>query len=82
MTVYVDHNVKFGKESVEGLRINPKAPGKRVITPAQETMWANAKKAYLRDGSLDAVLSKADMSDEHRTLLIAECRPERQEGDE
>jgi hypothetical protein len=26
VTVYVDHNVKFGKESVEGLRISPQPP--------------------------------------------------------
>lgn len=26
VTVYVDHNVKFGKETVEGLRISPQPP--------------------------------------------------------
>src|SRR6478752_3242877 len=26
ITVYVDHNVRFGKETVEGLRISPHAP--------------------------------------------------------
>jgi len=79
VTVYVDPNVKFGKESVEGLRISPKQPSRRVITPQQTGSWNNAKTAYLRDGNLDAVLAKADMSEEHRALLIAECRPERQE---
>ncbi|MES2499561.1 MAG: hypothetical protein V4570_03430, partial [Pseudomonadota bacterium] len=35
ITVYVDHNVRFGKETVEGLRISPHAPeqGKKVLTP-------------------------------------------------
>lgn len=33
VTVYVDHNVKFGKETMEGLRIHKKRPSE----PSQET---------------------------------------------
>lgn len=76
VTVYVDHNVKFGKESVEGLRISPQAPTRRVLTPEMHKAWENAKAAYRRDGNLDAVLARADMSEEHQTQLIAECQPE------
>jgi hypothetical protein len=73
VTVYVDHNVKFGRESVEGLRISARAPGRKVLTPAQAVPWGNAKKAYQREGNLDAVLARVDMSDEHQAQLIAEC---------
>lgn len=72
--VYVDHNVKFGKESVEGLRISPKQPTRGALTPAQTHAWANAKNAFLRDGDLIAVLARVDMSAEHQTQLIAECK--------
>ncbi|MFX3803934.1 hypothetical protein ACJBSH_10920, partial [Streptococcus suis] len=56
VTVYVDSNVRFGKESVEGLRISPKAPVRAVLTPENAKQWQNAKNAYFRDGNLDAVL--------------------------
>lgn len=78
ITVYVDHNVKFGKDNVEGLRISPQAPTRRVLTPQAVKAWENAKAAYRRDGNLDAVLAKADMSDEHQAQLIAECAPEQE----
>lgn len=74
ITVYVDSNVKFGKESVEGLRISPRAPERRMLTPNQGKAWANAKAAYLRDGNLDSVLARVGMSEEHQEQLIAECK--------
>lgn len=73
VTVYVDTNVRFGKESVEGLRISPKPPGRRQVTPSQERAWENAKAAFKRDGNLDSVLSRVDISEEHRAQLIGEC---------
>jgi len=76
VTVYVDQNVRFGKESVEGLRISPKPPGRRQITPAQAQAWSNAKAAYVRDGNLQSVLARVDISEEHQRQLIAECSPD------
>ena len=72
ITVYVDSNVRFGKETVEGLRISPYAPEKKALTPDSKG-WANAKAAYLRDGNLDKVLERVSISEEHRAQLIAEC---------
>lgn len=74
VTVYVDPNVRFGKEVMEGLRISPKVATVPTITPATVKAWQNAKSAYLRDGNLDAVLKRATMTDEHQQQLIAECR--------
>jgi hypothetical protein len=77
VTVYVDHAVKFGKEQVEGLRISPQPPAvKSQLTPAKTKAWANAKAAYMRDGNLDAVLARADMSEEHQAQLVKECNAE------
>lgn len=73
VTVYVDHNVRFGKETVEGLRISQFAPERKTLTPANTKAWANAKAAYIRDGSLSAVLERVDISDEHKQQLIDEC---------
>lgn len=75
ITVYVDKGVKFGKETVEGLRVMP-APERKVITPDSGKMWEAAKAAFRRDGNLDKVLAKADMDEEHIAQLYAECAPE------
>lgn len=77
ITVYVDHNVRFGKETVEGLRISPHAPEKKRLTPDNATGWGNAKNAYKRDGNLNAVLARVGMSEEHQAQLIAECEGEK-----
>ncbi|MUV13534.1 hypothetical protein [Noviluteimonas gilva] len=73
VTVYVDPSVKFGKDTVEGLRISPRPPGRKQLIPANEKGWANAKAAFLRDGNLDAVLGRVELSPEHQAQLIAEC---------
>ena len=73
ITVYVDPNVKFGKESVEGLRVSPKQPTRKHLTPEMAAGWANAKVAFKRDGNLLAVLAKVDVSEAHQRQLIEEC---------
>lgn len=73
VTVYVDPNVRFGKESVEGLRISTKAPGRKRLTPGDGKRWENAKAAFLRDGDLNCVLAKVDISLDHQRQLIEEC---------
>jgi hypothetical protein len=79
ITVYVDKNVRFGNESVEGLRISPKPPGRKQLTPSQKVQWESAKAAYKRDGNLEAVLARVDISEDHQRQLIAECEPERED---
>jgi len=74
ITVYVERGIKFGRDTVDGLRIMP-APARKVITPEDSRMWEAAKSAFLRDGNLDKVLSKADMAEEHIAQLYAECAP-------
>ena len=72
VTIYVDRNVRFGRDTVEGLRISPQQPvtQKPVIIPENKKMWDNAVKAFNRDGNLNAVLQRADMSPEHQQLII------------
>jgi hypothetical protein len=75
VTIYVDPGVRFGKETVEGLRISPYAPEERrpVLTPEATKKWAAAVAAFKRDGNLDAVLERVDISDEHQAQLKAEA---------
>lgn len=73
--VYVDKAVRFGKDTVEGLRLRA-APSRRQIGPEDGKAWENAKAAFLRDGNLDAVLARVEISEEHQAQLRQECQPE------
>ena len=74
VTVYVDKNVRFGRESVEGLRLAPARVVKPSLTPDKSQQWSNAKAAFKRDGNLDAVLARMDISHEHQEQLKSECQ--------
>lgn len=73
--LYIDPNVRMKGEAVGGVRINPEQPvlSKPVVTPENESMWNNAKAAYKRDGNFDAVLKRADISDENKIQIAKEC---------
>ena len=73
--IYADHNVRFGRETVEGLRIRPAAirPQKRELTPDNQKMWQRALDAYKREGNLDAVEAHVYISEENRQLLIQQA---------
>jgi hypothetical protein pcarbP_10482 len=73
--IYVDHNVRFGRETVEGLRIRPAAirPQKRELTPENQKMWLRALDAYKREGNLDSVEAHVYISEENRQLLIQQA---------
>lgn len=73
ITIYVDSNVKFGRETVEGLRISPHKPEKPTLTPEQTKQWEQAKVAFKRDGNLIKVLARVDISDADQMKLIEEC---------
>lgn len=70
VTIYVDCNVRFGRDTVEGLRISPQAPAtqKPELHP-NTNPWGKAIIALQRDGNLDAVLEKMVISEENQKLL-------------
>jgi hypothetical protein len=61
VTVYVDSNVRFGRDTVEGLRISNEPPSKRKTLKRGTQQWINAVSAYKRDGNLNAVLARIDV---------------------
>jgi len=67
MMVYVDHNVKFGRDTVEGLRIM-QAPAKEELTPDHKK-WRQAVSVYKQYNSLDRVLSKMNISAANAELI-------------
>lgn len=48
-------------------------PVKKIITPESGQAWTNAKAAFKRDGNLDAVLARVNISEEDKVKLYAEC---------
>jgi hypothetical protein len=74
VTVYVDPNVRFGRDTVEGLRISTERPNlqKSELKPGT-TAWNNAVSAYKRDGNLDKVKARMDISEDNEALLIDEA---------
>jgi len=78
--VYVDKDVKLGRDTVEGLRIAMQ-PDRKVLTPQNEKQWAAAIEAYRRDNSLEKVLVRVDISPDHQELLRQLAFPASQEGD-
>jgi len=75
VTVYVEQGIKFGRDTVEGLRISPQRPQlqRAELLPAHEKAWNNAIAAYKRDGNLDAVTARMYISEENQSLIIQQA---------
>ena len=74
VTIFVDPNVRFGKDTVEGLRISTEKPlvEKPQLVP-NTTAWTNAIAAYKRDGNFDAVEKRMTISPENKKLIKAKA---------
>lgn len=65
--VYVDHNVRMMGETMDGLRICAPPARKRLIVGGNQ--FKNAVEAYKRDGNLDAVKARVDVSPDIEALV-------------
>ena len=66
--IYVDPNVRFGRDTVEGLRIN-QIKTKPVLTPDDIERWNRAIDAYRRDGDLNKVKAHMVISVDHEAII-------------
>jgi len=73
VTIYVDHNVRFGRDTVEGLRINTEPPRQKDTLTKDHPKYEQAVAAFKRDGNLDAVKSRINVSPEVEAMIKAEC---------
>ena len=74
VTIFVDNNIRFGRDTVSGLRISNQKPRQRqTVTPDNERLWNGAITAFQRDGNFDAVLKSADISKEHQNDIRELC---------
>jgi hypothetical protein len=77
VTVYVDDHVRFGKDTVEGLRISTEKP--RTVKPELlpgTTAWKNAIEAYKRDKNFDAIEKRMSVSDTNKENIKQEAARE------
>lgn len=72
VSIYVNDSVKFGTETMEGLRFRPQQPQlkKAELTP-EHSAWEKAKEA-VKQGKLNAVLSRYEVSDDNLKKLKSE----------
>lgn len=70
VTVYVDSNVRFGRSTVEGLRISPEMPKlvKPELTP-ESPQFDHAVSAYKRDGNFLAIEKSMVISDKTKEYI-------------
>ena len=84
--IYVDEHVKFGRETVEGLRIKQavhRPKEKPFLKPEHEKIWNNAVAAFRRDGNLNKVFERYQILPEHQQMIAAQAaQPEESKGDE
>lgn len=74
VTIYVDNNIKFGRDVVDGLRISTERPRmeKPELVPGLPA-WERAIQRYVKDKSFDAIEAKMTISDGNKELIKAEA---------
>lgn len=73
VVIYVDNHVRMMGETVDGLRISTEPPMQRRQIEQGTQQWTNAVAAYKRDGKLDAVRQRVDVSTDQETLIMDEA---------
>ena len=75
VTIYVDQNVRFGRDTVEGLRISTERAkvAKPELTPENADAWPNAVLAYKRDGNFAAVEKRMTISPDNKQRIKDEA---------
>ena len=70
VTIYVDSKIRFGRDTVEGLRISPEPPRLQKPELQQNTpQWEHAIAAYKRDGNFNAIEQRMTISDANKEAL-------------
>ena len=70
ITIYVDNKIRFGRNTVEGLRISTEPPrlSKPELTPTNPS-WGDAITAYKRDGHFDAIEQRMIIADVNKEAI-------------
>lgn len=74
VTIFVDKSVKFGRDTVEGLRIKYELAKTELPELLVGTVqWTNAVAAYKRDGNFSAVEKRMRVSETSKAAIKAEA---------
>ena len=77
VTIFVDPNVRFGRDVVEGLRLMTEKPkGKTELTP-DHGKWVGAVESYRKNKSTDLIEKYMILSPENKNKLIEEAGNEK-----
>lgn len=74
VTIYVDNKIRFGRNTVEGLRISTEPPRiqKPELTP-NHPQWNDAIEAYKRDDNFTAIEEYMVISPENKKAIQEAC---------
>jgi len=77
VTVYVDPSVRFGRDTVEGLRISTERPAvrKQELTPDNVKAWTRAVEVYAKTKTFSEIEKHMEISEANRNLIIAAATP-------
>jgi hypothetical protein len=71
--LYIDPTAAFGGEVTGGVRINPNHVQARKELLPNTQAWTNAIAAFQRDGNLDAVLERMNISEANKALIMEQA---------
>ncbi len=71
--LYIDPTASFAGEITGGVRINPNPVRLKTALQPNTKSWNRAVDAYKRDGNLEAVLSKINVSADDQKLIIEQA---------
>jgi hypothetical protein len=71
VSIFVQEGVRIGRDITEGLRISPNQPAQRkeLLTRTHKS-WNAAIDSYKKNGNLDAVLARMEISEEDQQFII------------
>jgi len=72
VTVYVEEAVRFGRDTVEGLRISTERPVTRKpeLVPENETAWNRAIEVYAKTSTFEIISKHMEISEANRAKII------------
>jgi hypothetical protein len=73
VNLYIDPTASFGGTITGGVRVNPNAVQKRSELMPDTVPWTNAVAAFKRDGNLDKVLERMDISPANQKLIAEQA---------
>ena len=84
VTIYVDNSVKFGRDTVEGLRISSEPPKlvKPELTQDNKKAWDRAVEVYGKTQSFEVIEKHMFISENNKSLIVDTVNAAKEQNNE